>query len=93
MHFLACKIVHPMHARAILGRLARKKAVLGEAEGECPAMLSRAAGQSVISAGLDCCYSGDSGSTSVSPAVAGGSHRPVVPVSAGTGFYRRFPPS
>ena len=51
VHFRACKIMHPMHARAIWGWLARKKAVLGEAEGECPAMLSRAAGRSVISAG------------------------------------------
>lgn len=56
-------------------------------------MLSRAAGRSVISAGDDCCCSGDSGSTSVSPVVARCSHRPVAPVSAGTGFYRRFPPS
>lgn len=82
-----------MHARAIIGWLARKKAVLGEAEGECPAMLSRAAARSVISAGLDCCCSGDSGSTSVSPAAAGRSHRPVALVSVGTGFYRRFPQS
>lgn len=57
-------------------------------------MLARATGlRRALSAGLDCCCSGDNGSMSVSPAVAGRSHRPVVPVSAGTGFYRRFPPS
>lgn len=52
MLFLACKIMHPMHARAICGWLARKKAVLGEAKEKYPAMLSRAAGlRRALSAG------------------------------------------
>lgn len=57
-------------------------------------MLARAAGlRRALSAGLDCCCSSDSGSMSVPLAAAGRSRRPVVPVSADTGFYRRFPPS